>query len=248
MLPYADLRGVPPSVYIGFPLFVLPETRPGGFSSIVWRVRWTVVSWADRPVGIPSCPSPRVERVRTSRSGFASRTRRRQAVMRWRRQWDDITTTNTTTTTTTTTTSNTSLLSYYYYYNVLLLLLSLLVFEPGSWWRVLPAQVRADELGDEALDGRAGRRADQAHIYIYIYIYNICTYVYIYIYMEREREREREIQADRTKKALLCGKAGLCLSPFLRCSNSIFRRNSDDISVNSGESPVKLRRNSRRAS
>ena len=49
---------IPPSVYIGFPLFVLPETRPGGCSSIVRKVRVTVVSWADRPVGIPSCPFP----------------------------------------------------------------------------------------------------------------------------------------------------------------------------------------------
>ena len=48
---------VPPSVYIGFHLFVLPGTRPGGFSSIVWKVKASVASWANRPVGVPSCPS-----------------------------------------------------------------------------------------------------------------------------------------------------------------------------------------------
>ena len=49
---------VPPTVYIGFPLFVLPQACPRGFSSIVWMVRGTVVSWANRPIGVPSCPSP----------------------------------------------------------------------------------------------------------------------------------------------------------------------------------------------
>ena len=48
-----------PSVYIGFPLFVLPETCPGGFSSIVWRLREAVVSLANRPVGVPSASRPR---------------------------------------------------------------------------------------------------------------------------------------------------------------------------------------------
>ena len=46
-----------PSVYIGFPLSVLPGVRPGGLSSIRWRERETVVPWANRSVGVPSCPS-----------------------------------------------------------------------------------------------------------------------------------------------------------------------------------------------
>ena len=49
---------VPPSVYMGFRLFVLPETRPGGFSTMVRKVRGTAAFWANRPVGVPSCPSP----------------------------------------------------------------------------------------------------------------------------------------------------------------------------------------------
>ena len=49
---------VPPSVYIGIHLFVLPEICPGGFSSIVWRVRGTVVFWTNRPVGVLSYPAP----------------------------------------------------------------------------------------------------------------------------------------------------------------------------------------------
>ena len=49
---------VPPSVSIGFPLFVLPETCPGGCFSIVCKVRVTVVFWANGPVCIRPCPSP----------------------------------------------------------------------------------------------------------------------------------------------------------------------------------------------
>ena len=45
-------RFVPPSVYIGFPLFVLPKRRSGQLSSIAWRARGTFVSWANRPVGV----------------------------------------------------------------------------------------------------------------------------------------------------------------------------------------------------
>ena len=49
-------------VYIGFPLFVLPEIHPGGHSSIVWRVRGAVspgrtvpsASCAARPRPAPS--------------------------------------------------------------------------------------------------------------------------------------------------------------------------------------------------
>ena len=37
---------------------MLPETRPGGYSSVVWGFRGTVISWADRSIGVPSCPSP----------------------------------------------------------------------------------------------------------------------------------------------------------------------------------------------
>ena len=51
-------RCVPPSVYRRIRLFVLPKTHPGGHSSIVWRVRGTVFSWANSPVGVLCCPSP----------------------------------------------------------------------------------------------------------------------------------------------------------------------------------------------
>ena len=49
---------VPPSVYIGFRLFVLLERRSGDVSSMPWRVRGTLVSWANSSVGIQSCPTP----------------------------------------------------------------------------------------------------------------------------------------------------------------------------------------------
>ena len=42
-----------PSVYIGFRLFVPPETR-----SVCWWIKGSVASWANRPVGVPCCPSP----------------------------------------------------------------------------------------------------------------------------------------------------------------------------------------------
>ena len=49
---------VPPSVYIGFRLFVLLERRSSDVSSMPWRVRWTFVSWANNSVGTQSCPTP----------------------------------------------------------------------------------------------------------------------------------------------------------------------------------------------
>ena len=49
---------VPPSVYIGFRLFVLLKSRSGQVCSMLWKVRGTVVSWANRSVGAPSCPAP----------------------------------------------------------------------------------------------------------------------------------------------------------------------------------------------
>ena len=49
---------VPPAVYIGFPLFVLLKSRSGQLSSMPWRARETVVSWAKGPVGVPSYPAP----------------------------------------------------------------------------------------------------------------------------------------------------------------------------------------------
>ena len=48
---------VPPAVYIEINLFVPPGIHPGRFSSMVWKVGGTVVSWANRPIGVPSCPS-----------------------------------------------------------------------------------------------------------------------------------------------------------------------------------------------
>ena len=51
-------RCVLPSVYIGFRSFVLPKRFSGQFSSMPWRARGSVVSWANRPVGVPSCPAP----------------------------------------------------------------------------------------------------------------------------------------------------------------------------------------------
>ena len=44
-------RCVPPPVYIGIHLFVLPKRRPGQLSTVPWRARGTLVSWANRPVG-----------------------------------------------------------------------------------------------------------------------------------------------------------------------------------------------------
>ena len=48
----------PPSVYIGFRLFVLLERRRSDVSSMPWRVRWTFVSWANSSVGTQSCSTP----------------------------------------------------------------------------------------------------------------------------------------------------------------------------------------------
>ena len=48
-------RFVPPPVYIGIRLFVLPKSRSRQLSSMPWRARGLVVSWANRPVGVPSC-------------------------------------------------------------------------------------------------------------------------------------------------------------------------------------------------
>ena len=50
---------VPPAVYIGFPLFVLPKSRSGQLSSMPRRARRTVDSWANRSVDVLSCPAPR---------------------------------------------------------------------------------------------------------------------------------------------------------------------------------------------
>ena len=46
------------SVYMGFRLFVLPESRSGDLSSMPWRVRGSLVSWATSSVGTQSCPTP----------------------------------------------------------------------------------------------------------------------------------------------------------------------------------------------
>ena len=51
-------RFVPPSVYIEFCLFVLAMRRSRQLSSMLWRARDPVVSWANRPVDVPSCPAP----------------------------------------------------------------------------------------------------------------------------------------------------------------------------------------------
>ena len=59
---------VPPSVYIGFSLFVLPKSRPQRSSLIRQSVRGTVLSWANRSVGVPFCPalpSPPLRRARS---------------------------------------------------------------------------------------------------------------------------------------------------------------------------------------
>ena len=48
---------VPPSVYIGFRLFVLLERRSSDVSSIPWKEWWTFVSWANNSVGKQSCPT-----------------------------------------------------------------------------------------------------------------------------------------------------------------------------------------------
>ena len=45
-------------VCMGFRLFVLPKNRSGQSSTIPWRATGSVVPWANRPVGVPSCPAP----------------------------------------------------------------------------------------------------------------------------------------------------------------------------------------------
>ena len=52
--------GLGRSVYIGFRLSVLPPRRSGQLPSMPWRpwkAKRTVVPWANRPDGVPSCPA-----------------------------------------------------------------------------------------------------------------------------------------------------------------------------------------------
>ena len=49
---------VPPSVYIGFSLFVLLGKCGGNVPSMPWKVRRTFVSWENNSVGAQSCPIP----------------------------------------------------------------------------------------------------------------------------------------------------------------------------------------------
>ena len=49
---------VPPSVCIGFRLFVLLGKRSGDVSSMLWRVRGRIVPLAHSSVGEQSCPTP----------------------------------------------------------------------------------------------------------------------------------------------------------------------------------------------
>ena len=53
-------RFVPPSVYIGIPLFVLPKKRSGQLSTMPRRVKGTVLFWANRR----TAPPPRRPAVR----------------------------------------------------------------------------------------------------------------------------------------------------------------------------------------
>ena len=47
-----------PSVYIGIRSPVLPNKSLEQLSSILWRARGSIVSWSNRPVGIPSFSAP----------------------------------------------------------------------------------------------------------------------------------------------------------------------------------------------
>lgn len=51
-------RFVPLSVYILFRLFVFPKKHARQLFSMPWRARGSVVTWAERPVGVQSCPAP----------------------------------------------------------------------------------------------------------------------------------------------------------------------------------------------
>ena len=55
-LPTASL--VSPSVYIEFRSFVLQQRWSGDLSSIPWKARGPLVSWANCSVGVPPCPAP----------------------------------------------------------------------------------------------------------------------------------------------------------------------------------------------
>ena len=47
---------------------MLPESSSGQLISMAWRARGSVVSWADRPLGVPSCAAP--PRTACGMSGF----------------------------------------------------------------------------------------------------------------------------------------------------------------------------------
>ena len=51
------LISFPLSVYIGIRLFVLLGKCPGDVSPMPWKVRRTLVSWANNSVGTQSCPT-----------------------------------------------------------------------------------------------------------------------------------------------------------------------------------------------
>ena len=75
-------------------------------------------------------------------------------------------------------------------------------------------------------------------IYIYIYIHYVCVYIYIYIHTHIHTYIHIIFRGAKAACAELffvfvigtgvCGKAELRLSSFLRCSNSIFWRNSGE--------------------
>ena len=56
--PWSTAGFVPSSVYLRFALFVLPNGSPPPLFLIRQRVKGTVVSWANRHVGVPFCPAP----------------------------------------------------------------------------------------------------------------------------------------------------------------------------------------------
>ena len=77
---------VPPSVYIGFPLFVLTKGRSGQLSTIPRGSRGTVGFWATRPVGVLFCPAP----LRAAAPPCAAPTRTARGMFGfWTRQIDN---------------------------------------------------------------------------------------------------------------------------------------------------------------
>ena len=60
---WSNMGYVPPSVWMGFPLFVLPKRGPRRVAFDSPERQRTVLSWANRSVGVPLCSAPAIPAI-----------------------------------------------------------------------------------------------------------------------------------------------------------------------------------------